>query len=289
MEEIQDIIAKYSNDYLSRHLGATPEADLLALAYYEDVAEVLDVVTRLKNAERNPTGFSVDDAAILGLLVRSWKLLKLIIWIYREHSAEFVPIAERFLIEVSVTASYLLNSGDGAIEDYRRCSYKNRLRMLAESASGLDYFRSKAGQRLVRSIRHKLSLEGLDEHSFAAQERNGWRLQGKTFHGIFKEVMGEELYATAYGTSSESVHGSWQDVLAYSLQGNTARGFLPLYERLRVSIGNVSLVMPFATMPFRDWTQRAELDEPYINDVLDFVEKINLRLFVKFGERLYGT
>ena len=98
MDEIQDILAKYDRDYLARLLASTPEADRLALAFYEDVAEILDILSRLKNIERNPTGFSINDAPILGLLVRTWKLLKLIVWIYKEDSAEFAAIAERSLI-----------------------------------------------------------------------------------------------------------------------------------------------------------------------------------------------
>lgn len=94
MDELQDILAKYDRDYLARVLAPTPEADRLALAFYEDVAEILDILSRLKNIERNPTGFSINDAPILGLLVRTWKLLKLILWIYKEDSAEFATIAE---------------------------------------------------------------------------------------------------------------------------------------------------------------------------------------------------
>ena len=289
MNEIQDILAKYDRDYLARVLASTPEADRLALAFYEDVAEILDILSRLKNVERNPTGFSINDAPILGLLVRTWKLLKLILWIYKEDSAEFATIAERSLIEVAVTATYLLRSDKSTIEDYRRCSYRNRVRMLEDAASGSEYYRSKAGQRLLRSIKEKLALEGLDEHSFEAQVRNDWRVRGKTFYEIFKEVVPEDLYAVAYGIFSKSVHGSWQDVLGFSLQGNVARGFSPLYEPLRVSVGHVSLIVPFAILPFREWTTRVRLDDPYIDDVLNFVNGVNGRLFEKYGDLFYGT
>ena len=73
MDEIQDIVAKYDRAYRARLAASTPEADQLALTFYEDVAEILDILSRLKNVERNPTGFSIDDAPILGLLVRTWK------------------------------------------------------------------------------------------------------------------------------------------------------------------------------------------------------------------------
>ena len=289
MDEIQDILGKYDRAYLACLFASTPKTDRLALVFYEDVAEILDILSRLRNSERNPTGFSIDDASILGLLVRTWKLLKLIVWIYKEDSAEYAAIAQRSLIEVAVTATYLLRSDKSTLEDYRRCSYKNRFMMLKQAASGSEYYRSKAGHRVLHSINKKLSLEGLDEHSFEDQIRNRWRVQGKTFHAIFKEVVGEDLYTVAYGTFSESVHGSWHEVRGFSLRGSVARGFSPLYEPLRASVGHVSLIVPFATLPFRGWAARVQLDDPYIEKVLDFVDRLNGRLFEKYGSLFYDV
>ena len=289
MDEIEKIRTKYSRAYLKRLLASTAEADQLALAFFEDVAGILDVLTRVKNVERNPTGFSIDDAPILGLLVRTRKLLQLIIWIYKENSAEYAAIAERSLLEAAVTATYLLRSDKTTMEDYRRCSYRNRFKMLEDAASGSEYYRSNAGHRLLRSINEKLARQGLDEHSFEEQIRNGWRVQGKTFHTIFKEVVGEDLYAVAYGTFSESVHGSWHDVRSFSLRGNVARGFSPLYDPLRQSVGHVAMFVLFVTLPFRGWAARVQLDEPYIEEVLDFVDKVNGVLFEKYWRLFYGV
>ena len=47
MDEIQDILAKYDRAYLERLSASTPEADQLALAFFEDVAEILDTLSRL--------------------------------------------------------------------------------------------------------------------------------------------------------------------------------------------------------------------------------------------------
>ena len=100
--------------------------------------------------------------------------------------------------------------------------------------------------------------------------------------------MGQDLYAVAYGTASESVHGSWQDVRGYSLQGDVARGFVPLYEPVRVNVGHVSTTIPFATLPFREWSKKVRLDDPYICQVLDFVDRLNVRLFDKYAKLFYG-
>ena len=288
MDEIQTILHKYDSDYLARLVDSTPEADVLALAFYQDVGEILDILSRMKNLERNPTGFSIADAPIIGLLVRIWKLLKLVVWIYQEESAEYAAVAERSLMEVAVTATHLLRSDELTMVDYRRCSYHNRFKILEQAASGATFYRSKPGRRLLRSIREKLAFEGLDETSFEEQIANNWRLRGKTFRRIFEDVMGQDLYAVSYGTSSDSVHGSWHDVRSYSLQGDVARGFLPSYEPLRVNIGNVSMIVLFAEMPFQAWVERVQLDDPYILDVLEFIHGLNLRLFDKYGKLFCG-
>lgn len=289
MKEIQAILTKYEPDYLRCLLANTPEADRRALGFYEDVTEILDILSRTKNVDRNPTGFSIDDAPILGLLVRTWKLLKLVIWIYKEESAEYAVIAERSLIEVAVTATYLLGSDKSTIEDYRRCSFRNRLKVLEQVAPGGMYYQSKAGQRLLHSIKEKLAFEGLDENSFEDQIANRWRLGGKPFRRIFEDVMGQDLYATSYGTSSESVHGSWLDIRGYSLQWNESQqGFYPLYDPLRVDIGNTYMLVPFVTPPFRAWAKRVQLDDPYIGDVLDYIDRLNDLLFDKYCKLLHG-
>ncbi len=287
-EEFQDILTKYDSSYLKRLFSSKTGENALVSTFFEDVAKILDILIRMRNIERNPTGFSSDDAAILGLLVSTWKLLNLVIWIYNEESAENAPIVERSLIEVAVTATYLLQSSNSILEDYRLCSYKHRIKMLKQASSGSEYYRSKAGKRLLCSINKKLKSEGLDKDSFEVQIQNGWRVQGMTFFQVFKEVVSEDLYTAFYGPSSDFVHGTWLNVKNYSLQGNLEQGFSPRYQLVRESIGNVSMIIPFAIMPFRDWVKRVELNSPYIHKVLDQVEIINKKLFEKFGEEIFS-
>ena len=86
------------------------EINTFAATFYKDVADIYDCITRIRNIERNPTGFSLHDAPILGLLVRVWKLLKEIIKYYEADNAEIISVLERPLIEASVTATYLLTA-----------------------------------------------------------------------------------------------------------------------------------------------------------------------------------
>src|ERR1700741_179430 len=76
MGELQQITGKYNPDYVREGLESLDSLKRFSLVFFKDVAEIYDCLTRLKNVERNPSGFSLDDAPILGLLVPITKLVK---------------------------------------------------------------------------------------------------------------------------------------------------------------------------------------------------------------------
>jgi hypothetical protein len=145
MEEIHEIISRYDEDYISRSLQSLEDINKFTGTFVKDAAEIYDCITRLRNIDRNPTGFSLEDAPILGLLTRMWKLLKEIVVYYESNNAEIISILERPLIEASITAQFLLINDSKVMEDYRKCSYKDRLRILRELKSGSHFFDTKAG------------------------------------------------------------------------------------------------------------------------------------------------
>jgi hypothetical protein len=116
---------------------------------------------------------------------------------------------ERPIIEGATTATYLMKHGREVMIDYRKCSYKDRLRILRDLEAGSAFFESKAGKRLLKSVREKLAIEGFAKDDFSKQKDNRWRLQGKTFFDIFAEIHHENLYAATYGMMSDSTmdHG----------------------------------------------------------------------------------
>ena len=282
MDELQAITSKYDEEYVSDFIGAVDTLDRYALRFYEDVVEIYDFVTRLKHGERNPTGFSVHDAPILGLLIRTWKLLKQAIDLYKTPNAEFIFVVERSVVEAAVMATYLLNNTDSVVEDYRMCSYRNRLNILTELQSGSPFAATKPGRRLMNSILEKLRHENLSQTSFARQEKNRWRIQGKTFFDVFAEVIDQDLYRTAYGMMSDSVHGSWLESVDWCLTQNKDGTFSPLHIAHPAPVRYVSLILPFSTRPFRLWTNRIHVDDDYVVHVLNWIDKFNSILIDKY-------
>lgn len=288
MDEIQNVITKYDDAYISKNLQSVDDVNRFAAIFYKDVAEIYDCITRVKNVDRNPTGFSPYDAPILGLLVRIWKLLKEIIRYYKENNAEIISILERPLIEASVTATYLLQSDERVMEDYRKCSYKDRLLILRELKDGSPFFETKAGKRLLKSVNEKMELENLSLDDFTAQKSSHWKLQGRNFFGIFSQVHGEELYKYTYGIMSESIHGSWNESMDFCLLHIVDGTFsaFPFYHE--ADIRYVSPTLRFCNTPYKLWLIRIEADNKYLLQVLEWIERVNTRLFLIFDEKYDG-
>lgn len=284
MEELQSLTDKYKPEYIQKGLASLDELNQFALIFYKDVAEIYDCLTRLKNTERNPTGFSIEDAPILGLLVRIWKLLKEVIRYYEQKNAEIISILERPLIEAATVATYLLRNGPAVMLDYRKCSYKDRLRLLHDLQSGSAFFDTKPGQRLLKSVRDKLNLEGFTQADFAEQKKNRWKLQGKTFYDIFAEIEHADLYAATYGMMSESIHGSWNESLDWCLTAEPDGTFRANPFFFPADIRFVTPTLQFTNKPFRLWLQRIDAYDENTRRLLDWIEKMNAMLYVKFDQ-----
>ncbi|MBA5776197.1 hypothetical protein H2509_03560 [Stappia sp. F7233] len=282
MDEIRQITEKYDATYVEQIAKSQEDLNWFALAFYKDVAKIYDCLTRIKNVERNPTGFSLDDAPILGLLVRVWKLLKEVIRYYEEDNAEIISILERPLIEASVVASYLMASGPSVVEDYRKCSYKDRLRILHDLENGSAFYDTKAGKRLLKSVREKMDFESLTANDFDVQKRNRWRIQGKSFYEIFSEVEHADLYAATYGMMSESIHGSWNESMDWCLSRNDDGTFSAFPFSHPADIRYVSPTLKFTNRPFRLWLEHIDAYDENLRGVMDWIERVNVTLFKRF-------
>ena len=286
MDELEAIFDKYRERPLRWHFETLEEINQFALCFDKDVAEIYDCLSRVKNTERNPSGYTLDDAPIIGPLVRIWKLLKETIRYHAENNAEFVAIFQRTLIETAVTATYLLKRDAAVLEDYRKCSYKDRLRILRDSKNGSEFSKTKAGQRLLRSVEEKMRFEGFSENDFAEQKKNRWKLQGKDFFSIFTDLYNEQMYRCSFGMMSESVHCSWNDSMDWCLQRNQD-GTFSIYPFFHpADIRYITPLLVFCNEPYASWLKRIGADDRYFTVFLDWVEAQNQNLYREL-DRLY--
>ncbi len=282
MQEIANIIEKYKTVDLTEQLSRQKGLKEFSSIFYEDVAKIYDAVTRIKNVERNPTGFSVNDAAILGLLVRIWKLLKEVVAYYKADNGQIVSHFDRQIVESAIIASYLLlRNDDDLIEDYRKCSYKNRLEALAE-AETKEFYTTAAGIRLLKSIRKKMAAEGFDQNSFELQKRHSWKLEGKPFRQIFEQLEPDEFYKLIYGIPSESLHGSWNESLDFDLIRNDDGTYSPYPFYQHVDVRFVTPILRLTNDPYLLWLERIDCKNKCIEKIFKWIENMNKRLFIAF-------
>ena len=220
--------------------------------------------------------------------MRVWKLLKEVIRFYERNNAEVIALLERPIIEASTIATYLLVSGPDVMLDYRKCSYKDRLRILRDLDGGSAFFDTKAGKRLLASVREKLNAEGFDKNDFNQQKKNRWRLQGKSFYDIFAEIEHADLYACTYGMMSESIHSSWNEALDWCLVHQADGTYLTNPFSFPADVRFVSPLLRFTTRPFRLWCARIDVYDKKIEGTFDWIERVNARLFHTFDELFDG-
>jgi hypothetical protein len=282
MEEFTKITDKYQPALIEAAFSSLENLKSFTFVFIKDVAEIYDCLTRLKNIERNPSGFSIDDAPILGLLVRIAKLMKEIVLYYERDNAEVIGIIERPILEAGTIATFLMKSSPNVIEDYRKCSYKDRLRILRDLETGSPFFDTKPGQRLLKSVREKMTVENLSQNDFDQQKKNKWRVQGKSFFQIFSEVHDEGLYASSYGMMSESIHGSWNESLDWCLKREPDGTYKANLSSYPADVRFLVPVVHYTNEAFRLWSQRVDVYDENTRELLDWIERVTKASFRAF-------
>jgi Family of unknown function (DUF5677) len=181
-----------------------------------------------------------------------------------------------------------MQSDNSVVADYRKCSYKDRLRILRDLESDSRFFETKGGKRLIQSVKKKMFNEQLTVGDFGDQKKNRWKIQGKSFFDIFALVENDDLYACTYGMMSESIHGSWNESMDYCLSRNEDGTYSAFPFFHPADIRYVSPTLRFANKPFRLWLKRIEADDPSLMRALDWIDRVNVAVFRRFDETYDG-
>ena len=110
LDELREIFIKYQTVEIPEVGSELDKLLEFSSMFFADVAEIYDIITRIKDTERNPSGFDLTDAPILGLLVKISKLLREIVVYYKASDANIIAYLERQAVEAGVVAQYLLHA-----------------------------------------------------------------------------------------------------------------------------------------------------------------------------------
>ena len=288
MQEIDQIWLKYENDCLIDRLKSLGDVNQLVLTFCTDVARTFSLITLQHNPYRKPSGYGLADAPIVGLLTRVAKLFQLVCKFYELDNGDHLTVFSRPLIESAIIATYLLQEGDEAIEDFRRCSYKDTLRILRDHESGSDFFRTPAGHGVLQSAVYSLDFEGLSKESFSLQKSNRWRLQGKSLYEIFGQVASPAEFPFVYGIMSESIHGSWNQSMDWCLSRNDDDTFSTYAQYVGVDARVILPLVRYATPAYALWIERIQLQDESLSQVLHLIQEYCRAIYFKFDELYDG-
>lgn len=286
MQEIDRLWLKYERDQILNNLVSLDDINDFALVFGRDVADTYRMITLIRNPNRKFTGYGLSDAPVVGLLTRVAKLFRLVCHFYELDKGEYFSVFSRPLIESAVIATYLLREGDEAVKDFRRCSYKDTLRVLREHKSGAEFFNTHAGRQVLRSALEDLALENLSIKNFSSQKRNRWRVQGKSLYDIFCEVVSPTEYPFVYGMMSESMHGSWNESLDWSLRKNDDGSFSAKTSFTSVDTRLILPLVRYSIPPYELWIKK-ELRNEFLLNTLERIQDYSSALYSIF-DNLYG-
>lgn len=260
LSELQEIFVKYQTISLPQIGCNVNELVKFSFAFFADVSEIYDIITRLKNTERNPSGFTLNDAPILGLLIKISKTLREMIAYYRAGDASIICLLEKQAVEAAIVAQYLLQASPHVIENYRKCSYRGRLEIL-EARGGERCFTSKLGKHLKKNIQAQLVAERLDETGFDLQKKHEWRIDGKNVRDMLTDLHVGLLYGYLYGIDTESVHASWGHSTKYDLCLNGDQTYSAGPVERSAEIQYMVPVIEVCNHAFVGWSERVQLGE----------------------------
>jgi Family of unknown function (DUF5677) len=177
-------------------------------------------------------GWDRDEAILGGLMVRLYKLLSALLDQVCQHRAEIAQIMCRLAFEAIVDIRYLVRKLDAELgDDFVKSSYRQE-RILRDQI--MDRITERGGEvlpvedRMLKSINRAADIADLCLDDVSTKRRT-WG--GQDTRAKAREVFGDDLaYIAAFSGMSQSVHGSWGDLLQFHLETEDGKRFTPSPE-----------------------------------------------------------
>lgn len=233
-------------------------------------------------------GYSKEDAVIVGLFVRLCKLYDTLCWHAAENHAEIVQIFVRLIFETSINLEYLLKNGKETTENFIFISYK------ATKENYEDLLKKKKSReltgiekRIMAKIERQIQEDEIDVERLLTNKN--WKINGKSFKDILKELNFEGAYSYVFGNGSSYVHGDWKDLKASHLEYKNSL-YYPKLGHDRVDpryICPVSVICLDALVKFLEWNKSDP--DSFITSTANEMNKLVRRFDAKHEEELQGA
>lgn len=225
--------------------------------YFDEISQLMNFI--LDPSEVEYVTYDINGATVMGLFVKISKCYNEIISSLTNNKGDVLIWLFRPLYEAFVLLKYLILKGEDSQRHYRLVSYKNRFKILDECKrrnNGLD-------KVMLTKFYNAIKIDGFSEIDFEKEEakknQKKWKLDGKSFYEIHKEVESPENYSYVYGFLSEITHSSWSEIRQFELEQNTDGRFfakLTYNDKVdRIVFSIIDIVLDIAAK-FLNWSNR---------------------------------
>lgn len=292
MNEITEIFNKYSNIDLSEFSKTEIKLNEFVIKFSKDLGELIDLLSRVINHETHPNYYNLNESTIVGSITRIVKFYQEYIKFQELNKQEIQSLFMRPMYESFIITKYLIKNGTESQENFRLVSYRARYQNFKKLIE-LDDKEHPIIKRQLLKLESKLNIDGFTIEDLkienSKQYNKKWKLDGKSFREINKEVDNDDLYSFIYGVGSDAVHGNWQEIIDFHLtrKENGYFGFLN-YEKCdcRVIVPMNSIVIE-SLLEFMNWNKCLTKE---IENGLIRMNKISNSFYTiweeKFGEKI---
>lgn len=218
--------------------------------------------------------FGPDDATVVGIMVKIYKLTEAIVDAYKNNKLELICIYSRLIFEAYIKMRYLIDNGVKSQREYRLSSYKGRLEMYNEHLKNPN----PVSEVMVRKFLSDIKEEGITINEIESAPKKAFG--GKNFRQILKEVGAEELYTSQYSILSDSIHSDWgetRQLYMYVKDGRYAAKIDDEIAHYRTVIPNIHTALT-ATKDYISWASDLGYTElkAFYGLVCEFIRVVRL-------------
>lgn len=236
---------------------------------------------------RDSRGYSIDEAPIIGLFVRIYKLFDALTYHYCENHGEIVVLFKRPIFESYVTMKYLIKNGLESCKSYRMSSFasaKKHYKHISKKRENNTQL-SPIEKRIMWKISNRLK-----ENNFTFEEldqNKNWRIDGKSFKDLLRSLNffdSEIAYNFVYSSESSYIHGDWYDVKIMHLFEEKGEYF-PKLEHDRVHVIYINPSMSLCLTAIIDFLEWAKTDpDSQIADITHLLKEFLYKFDLKHEE-----
>jgi hypothetical protein len=169
-----------------------------------------------------------DHAAVGGNMVRLYKLLDSFLDQTCQRREEISWILGRLIFEAAVNIRYLIaNFSKELIDSYVKHALRQERRLFDRIQANISERGSMLPieDRMLKSIRRAESAAGVSLDDVDPTDRSPWG--GKNLYNKTQDVGLRDAYLAAFGGSSQSIHGNWNEIYGSNLDWDEAKSFTP--------------------------------------------------------------